>query len=66
MTLCLHSLNILNERARASRRARAGVAVQEDRYERMDVDFHERLRAGFQEIAAGIPQRCVMLDGARD
>ena len=52
--------------ARASRRARAGVAAQEDRYERMDVAFHERLRAGFQEIAAGDPQRCVMLDGARD
>ena len=52
--------------ARASRRARTGVAVQEDRYERMDVVFHERLRAGFREIAAGEPQRCVVLDGGRD
>ena len=52
--------------ARASRRARSGVAVQEDRYERMDVVFHERLRAGFREIAAGEPQRCVVLDGGRD
>ena len=51
---------------RASRRAKAGVAAQEDRYERMDVDFHERLRAGFQEIAAGEPQRCIVLDAARD
>ena len=45
---------------RANRRAIAGVAVQEDRYERMDVVFHERLRAGFREIAAGEPQRCVV------
>ena len=51
---------------RASRRARTGVAVQEDRYERMDVVFHERLRAGFREIAAGEPQRCVVLDGGGD
>ena len=51
---------------RANRRAIAGVAVQEDRYERMDVVFHERLRAGFREIAAGEPQRCVVLDGGRD
>ena len=32
----------------------------------MDVVFHERLRAGFREIAAGEPQRCVVLDGGRD
>ena len=51
---------------RANRRAIAGVAVQEDRYERMDVVFHERLRAGFREIAAREPQRCVVLDGGRD
>ena len=51
---------------RASRRALAGVAVQEDRYERMDLVFHERLRAGFREIAAREPQRCVVLDGGRD
>ena len=42
------------------------MAVQEDRYERMDLVFHERLRAGFREIAAREPQRCVVLDGGRD
>ena len=52
--------------ARASQRARAGVAAREDRYERMDVVFHERLRAGFQEIAAAEPERCVVLDGGRE
>lgn len=34
----------------------------EDRYERMDRGFHERLRAGFLEIAAAEPARCVVVD----
>ena len=34
----------------------------EDRYERMDRGFHERLRAGFLEIAAAEPTRCVVID----
>lgn len=36
----------------------------EDRYERMDVAFHERLRAGFLEIAAAEPERCVVIDAS--
>ena len=39
--------------------ARSGVA---DRYERMDRDFHERLRRGFLDIAAAEPDRCVIID----
>lgn len=38
----------------------------EDRYERMDRDFHERMRAGFLEIARREPGRCVVVDAARD
>ena len=34
----------------------------EDRYERMDVGFHERLRAGFLDIASAEPERCVVID----
>ena len=34
----------------------------EDRYERMDVAFHDRLRAGFLAIAAAEPNRCVVVD----
>ena len=34
----------------------------EDRYERMDIDFHRRLRDGFLEIAAREPERCVVID----
>jgi dTMP kinase len=36
----------------------------EDRYERMDLNFHRRLRAGFLEIAAREPRRCVIIDAS--
>jgi dTMP kinase len=32
-----------------------------DRFERLDRDFHERLRAGFQAIATAEPKRCVVI-----
>ncbi len=48
--------------ARAQQRAGA-AATAEDRYETMDLAFHERLRKGFHEIAAEEPQRCVLIDG---
>jgi dTMP kinase len=32
-----------------------------DRFERLDVSFHERLRNGFLQIAAGNPERCVVI-----
>lgn len=34
----------------------------EDRYERMDRSFHERMRAGFLDIARRAPARCVVVD----
>ncbi|MBL8705829.1 MAG: dTMP kinase [Rhodospirillales bacterium] len=37
----------------------------ENRYERMDVAFHERLRQGFLEIAKLEPARCVVIDATR-
>lgn len=37
----------------------------ENRYERMDVAFHERLRLGFLEIAKLEPARCVVVDATR-
>lgn len=36
----------------------------EDRYERMDLSFHRRLRDGFLEIAGREPQRCVVIDAS--
>ena len=43
--------------------ARSG---DEDRYERMDLGFHQRLRQGFLDIAAAEPERCAVIDGAAD
>jgi dTMP kinase len=37
-----------------------------DRFERLDRDFHERLRKGFHAIAAAEPGRCMTLDAAGD
>lgn len=44
-------------------RAVAG-AGGEDRYERMDRDFHRRLREGFLDIARHDPARCGVVDAA--
>ncbi len=37
----------------------------EDRYERMDMLFHERLRQGFLDIAREEPDRCFVIDATR-
>jgi dTMP kinase len=42
----------------------AGRKAGNHRYERMDLEFHERLRAGFLEIAEREPQRCVVIDAS--
>lgn len=34
----------------------------EDRYEKMDIDFHERIRQGFLSIAQMDAERCVLID----
>ncbi|MBL4748753.1 MAG: dTMP kinase [Magnetovibrio sp.] len=40
--------------------------VGEDRYERMGLDFHKRLRKGFLDIANKDPGRCVIIDATGD
>jgi dTMP kinase len=45
-------------------RARLGGAG-EDRYERMGQEFHERLRAGYLDIAVREPDRCVIIEADR-
>ena len=45
--------------ARASKRRGAGDA---DRFESEDLEFHEKLRAGFRALALGEPRRCVLID----
>jgi dTMP kinase len=43
--------------------ARAAARTgSETRFEKMGREFHERLRRGFLEIAAGEPDRCVLID----
>jgi dTMP kinase len=37
----------------------------ENRYERMDKDFHNRLREGFLEIASAETSRCVVIDATQ-
>ena len=45
---------------------RAGIRGGDDRYECMDVSFHQRLRDGFLAIAADDPKRCAVIDAAAD
>ena len=43
----------------------AAKAGREDRYERMDRDFHGRVRDGFLDIARREPDRCAVVDAAQ-
>lgn len=58
LTLIL-DLPVADGLARAGRRG-----GDEDRYERMDGGFHDRMRAGFLAIAGAEPERCVVVDAA--
>ncbi len=51
--------------ARAEKRE-AGENAGEDRYERMDLDFHKRLRDGFIDIARRHSERCSIVDADQD
>ena len=46
--------------------ARAAARSAADRFERLDHDFHERLRQGFRQIAADNAVRCVLIDALSD
>lgn len=55
--------------ARSGRRMAAEtlqVDQTEDRFENMELEFHERLRAGFLEIAKKEPERCHVIDASKD
>jgi dTMP kinase len=51
-------------------RTRAGGEAErrggEDRFERMELAFHERMRDGFHAIAEAEPDRVALIDAARD
>ena len=63
LTLVL-DLPVLTGIERSLRRLEQTAGIAEDRYEQMDIDFHERMRAGFLEIAAGDPRRCQVIDAS--
>lgn len=46
--------------------SRAASRGGENRYERMGIDFHRRLRHAFLDIAAAAPERCVVIDADAD
>jgi dTMP kinase len=46
-------------------RAHARKSGAENRFERFDSTFHERLRKAFREIAAAEPKRCALIDAGR-
>jgi dTMP kinase len=46
--------------------ARAGLRGSPDRLEQESLDFHDRVRVGFQELAAKDPNRYLVLDALRD
>lgn len=53
--------------ARAGQRdTQTAIGSLEDRYERMGLEFHCRLREAFLDIAARSPERCVVIDAAAD
>lgn len=53
---------ILDLPAEEGLRRSAARGEGEDRYERMDIAFHRRLREGFAEIARRAPERCAAID----
>lgn len=46
--------------------ARAGLRGLPDRLERESMDFHDRVRAGFQDLAGADPGRYLVVDATRD
>jgi dTMP kinase len=46
--------------------ARAAARSAADRFERLDRDFHEKLRQGFRQIAVDDPTRCILIDASGD
>ena len=50
------------KRSFAQKEQAAGREMTEDRFERLDKSFHEKLRQGFLTIAAANPARCRVVD----
>jgi dTMP kinase len=48
----------------AQRRSQIGVGLGEDRFEREKLEFHERVRRGFLELARAEPDRFRIINAA--
>ena len=57
-------LTVVRDMAPDQGMARAAARSGADRYERMGVAFHQRVREGFLAIAAAEPRRCAVVDAA--
>jgi dTMP kinase len=55
---------ILDVDPRAGLERAVARGAQENRFERFDAAFHQRLRDGFLSIAAQEPQRCAVIDAS--
>ncbi|MGH1457200.1 MAG: dTMP kinase [Alphaproteobacteria bacterium] len=66
LTLIL-DLGVRDGLARSNKRlsGQKGYEQTEDRFERMDLEFHENLRAGFLDIAKQEPMRCSVINAAQ-
>jgi dTMP kinase len=54
----------VSEKIAIERQVRRGM--ERDRYERRDAFFHQRVNAGFRDIAAAAPARCVLVNADGD
>ncbi len=57
---------ILDIEPRRGLQRAAGRGGGEDRYERMELEFHERLRLGFRDVATRHAERCAVVDADAD
>lgn len=53
------------QRSFAQKEKSIGKEATEDRFERMDKSFHEKLRQGFLDIASKNPSRCKVIDATQ-
>lgn len=53
------------KRSMAQKNAASGAESSEDKFEKMDIGFHQRMRDGFREIAFENPDRCHVIDAMK-
>lgn len=56
-------LDISPEKGLARASGRSG---DENRFEKLDIEFHQKIRVGFLAIAKNEPERCVVLDATQE